>query len=356
MLLLAVLLVQESLADLPVPEGAVPPGGWALERQADGLVIPAQVWEGRLHFLDRGRGDSYRALPATAPAAGWTLEEAAGGALVIRHGDREAAVYRSTAVAPPAGLDPVYTRGGFLHPLRSPSGQILTNASPRHHAHHYGVWSGWKRAVLGEREADLWLPAARTGSVEALGIESRSSGPVFAGFRARHRFKIGGRPAIEETWDVKLFAVAGVYVLDLQSIQEVTAAVQISEHRYGGIGFRGPPAWEGKDGMLVRTNEGKAREAAQGSRPDWFVCSGTGGAVGLIGHASNLRAPQSVRVHPDEPFLNWSLPADGAFGLVPGAPLRLRYRFVLADAAPPEALMNALSRSFSSPTPPKRVP
>ena len=104
------------------------------------------------------------------------------------------------------------------------------------------------------------------------------------------------------------------------------------------------------DGITALTSEGDGRSEAQGSRPKWTILSGKGGAVGLIGRTDNVRSPQSLRVHPDEPFFNWSIPADGNLSLKKGEFLDLHYRLVLSDTPIPAETIDALADSFSRPT------
>jgi hypothetical protein len=199
-------------------------------------------------------------------------------------------------------------------------------------------------------EGDLWLPLSHTGRVEPLGADLKVEGPLFAGFRARHRFHLKEQAILEETWSVRLFHIEGRYVLDLHVSQEALVDLKILEYRYGGIGFRGPLDWEGKDGMAVVTNNGLGRVDAQGSRPAWTVLNGKGGSVGLTAHTSNFRSPESVRVHPDEPFFNWSIPADGDFQVLKGKTLEVRYRIVLGDEPIQAPSMDALAKAFTAPS------
>ena len=55
--------------------------------------------------------------------------------------------YQGSEVQPPEGMDPIYARSGFIHPLRSPSGLVLTEAFPPDHAHPaWSLFSAWTRA------------------------------------------------------------------------------------------------------------------------------------------------------------------------------------------------------------------
>ncbi|NBB77204.1 MAG: hypothetical protein GVY02_07485 [Bacteroidetes bacterium] len=47
---------------------------------------------------------------------------------------------------PPEELDDRYRRSGYIHPVYSPGGRVLTNhLDPSNHPHHSGIWSAWPR-------------------------------------------------------------------------------------------------------------------------------------------------------------------------------------------------------------------
>jgi hypothetical protein len=52
------------------------------------------------------------------------------GALVIHAGARNLLQYYFKTVYPPTGVDTSYKRSGFIHPLWSPHGQVLTRSQP----------------------------------------------------------------------------------------------------------------------------------------------------------------------------------------------------------------------------------
>ncbi|MBT7298350.1 MAG: hypothetical protein HN849_02495, partial [Victivallales bacterium] len=55
-------------------------------------------------------------------------------------GDEPVLSYRHAPMPPPEGVNARYTRSGFIHPLYSPGGEILTAIHPRDHYHHMGLW------------------------------------------------------------------------------------------------------------------------------------------------------------------------------------------------------------------------
>ena len=64
--------------------------------------------------------------------------------------------YNHALMPPPEGQDPLYTRSGFIHPLWSPAGAVLTNIHPKDHYHHLGVWMPWTMATFEGRDIDFW--------------------------------------------------------------------------------------------------------------------------------------------------------------------------------------------------------
>jgi hypothetical protein len=69
----------------------------------------------------------------------------------------------------------------------------------------------------------------------------------------------------------------------------------------------------------------------------------------MLGHPANLRAPQPVRMYPDEPFLNFAPTRSGRLDLALGHPYIARYRFITLDGAPNVALFERLWRDYAEP-------
>src|SRR5678816_2620607 len=68
--------------------------------------------------------------------------------LTISSGDQMLLTYQFKTVYPPAGQDTNYKRSGFIHPLYTPHGQVLTRIQPPDHYHHYGIWNAWTHLSL----------------------------------------------------------------------------------------------------------------------------------------------------------------------------------------------------------------
>lgn len=337
-------LAQVAPVEVPLPPGFDAARPWKAVRARDGKEVPAQAAGAVAVVLDEaGEKAEYRI--ESGPAGAYPKVECLdpdGKHLLFRFGGKDILRYNYAVVKPPGGVDPVFERSGYIHPVWNPAGNVVSNDHPPKHLHHHGLWFPWTSSEFEGRKSDFWNSAARQGKVECVKVEESWSGPVFGGFRARHRFvnlnaPEGPKAALDEVWEVRVYARADVFLFDLVSTQTcaTNSPLVIKEYRYGGLGFRGSGEWEGKKGVEFLTSEGKRREDGHATRARW--CSmfgkvnGKETTVGFLCHPSNFRYPQNMRIHPDEPFFNWAPSQAGDFSIEPGKPYVSRYRFVVAD-------------------------
>ena len=68
-----------------------------------------------------------------------------GKALDYKMGEKLLFSYNYATVYPVSGVDSVYKRSGFIHPLKTLGGEVMTNCSPADHYHHFGLWYAWTK-------------------------------------------------------------------------------------------------------------------------------------------------------------------------------------------------------------------
>ncbi|GAG27004.1 unnamed protein product, partial [marine sediment metagenome] len=117
--------------------------------------------------------------------------------------------YNHAPVPPPKGKSKNYTRSGFIHPLWSPAGQVLTQIHPKDHIHHMGIWMPWTNARFEGRNIDFWNLKAGKATVRFKRFLSHTGGPVYGGFLAQHEHvdltaPQGEKVALNEIWDVRV--------------------------------------------------------------------------------------------------------------------------------------------------------
>lgn len=262
----------------------------------------------------------------------------------------------------PLGVDEVYRRGGYLHPLYTPRGVAVTNDYPEDHRHHHGIWSAWTRTRFRDRPVDFWNMDDRQGKVDFEKLERTFRGPVFAGFEAllSHVASIQNQAvvALRERWTVTTYrrhdSEPSYFVLDIDSTQEaVSDPLLLEEYVYGGFALRGHTQWDDRTRVTFRTSEGLDRERADASKARWCAISGEvdGAAVGfaLLGHPENFRAPQPVRIHPKDPYLAFAPVKEGPFSIEPGKPYSSRFRVVSFDGQLDPTLIDRLWQDYADP-------
>lgn len=261
---------------------------------------------------------------------------------------------------PSPDIEPAYQRGGYLHPVRTPSGRIATDDYPSDHYHQHGVMMAWTSVEYDGRKTDFWNMGNSLGRVEAIGVDRRQSGPVFAGWHADHHYVdlTSGTPviALRELWQVRVYAMDGANVFDIDVRQEapLNQKVSLPQYHYGGMAVRGATSFRGNPASAtVLTSDGKDRASADASRARWAYIGGqVDGAmagIAMLGHPDNFRAPEPLRVHPTDPYICFAPSRLGAWSITTATPHAVRYRFVATDGPPDRALLDRLWRDYADP-------
>ncbi|MBO7371410.1 MAG: PmoA family protein, partial [Bacteroidales bacterium] len=105
-------------------------------------------------------------------------------AVVLKKSGKDVLKYNFAINQSPEGVDPVFNRGGYIHPAYTPSGFVLTNIQPRDHRHHYGIWNPWTKLMYDGQVYDCWNLVERQGTVRPEAVEALYEGDVFSGFNA----------------------------------------------------------------------------------------------------------------------------------------------------------------------------
>ena len=70
-------------------------------------------------------------------------------------GEQPVLSYVHSETFPPEGIDTIFKRSAYIHPLWSPGGARLTRIQPPDHWHHYGIWNPWARTHFGEHKVNF---------------------------------------------------------------------------------------------------------------------------------------------------------------------------------------------------------
>lgn len=282
---------------------------------------------------------------ASFPAVSFTGEmrcEETDDAIRIFSGDNPVLVYNKKPRPEAAENDPAYARTGYLHPVHSPSGKILSGDYAPDHPHQHGIFFAWTKTEFEGRAPEFWNERKQAGKVHYESTQEIRSESESAGFSVTHRWEDltapeGAKPVLRETWRLEARESKGAYVLDLVSEQRCAgeSPLKIDVYHYGGMAVRGNADWLGEEEERIFTSEGLGRVAGNHTRPDWVRMQGEldGATCGILALPSpeNFRAPQWVRLHPAKPYFVFAPMVEESFEIKPGETYRSSFRFVLYD-------------------------
>ncbi len=222
--------------------------------------------------------------------------------------------YQYEMTLPPEGVDEKYKKSGFIHPVWSPGGEVLTRIQPPDHYHHYGIWGPWTKTHIGDRQVDFWNLGEGQGTVLFKSFLNEIQGDIFSGFTAlQEHIDFGAsednKVAINEELEIKIWNLNSSkkswlidYTTTIKSPLE--SGILFDAYRYGGgIGFRATEKWN-KDNSTVLTSENKDRLSADGSSGKWVIIEGESktkeGRSGILfmGLPTNRQFPEPMRVWP----------------------------------------------------------
>lgn len=292
------------------------------------------------------------------------------GALTVRSGESNLLQYYFKTVYPPAGVDTVYKRSGFIHPLWAPHGQELTRIQPPDHYHHYGIWNPWTHVLYERDTIDFWNINLKQGTVRFAKFISVENGAVFSEYNVLHEHVVlkkesTGKVAINELLSVRVYLLQkdpDSYFVDF-NIQLNCAGenpVKLLEYRYAGLGWRTTEKWTNKNSEVL-TSEGKTRRDADGSKARWCIVQGNidtdyAGIV-MMSYPTNYNYPEPLRIWPEtqngrgDMFANFCPTKDMDWLLIPGKNYNLRYRFLVFNN--PQSAEKAESAWYYFANPPK---
>ncbi|HZJ19947.1 MAG TPA: PmoA family protein [Pricia sp.] len=279
--------------------------------------------------------------------------------------------YRYEMHYPPEGVDSVFQKSGYIHPVLTPKGDTLSRINPPDHWHHYGIWGPWTHTRIDTMRVDFWNLVERQGTVLFKEFNSAISGPAYSGFNAAQehidrKTQKEARVALNENLEVRLWNLGRPdrYMFDYTTSfrSPLKEGILFEAYRYGGgIGMRFTERWKA-DNCSVLTSEGKDRLSADGSNARWCIVSGASadekGTAGILfmSHPENRAHPEPMRV--------WPIDANGGRGdmffefcpirheewqIEPNKAYELKYRMVVFDGDLSADEAEAYWQSFAKP-------
>ncbi|MGJ8738843.1 DUF6807 family protein, partial [Zobellia laminariae] len=228
------------------------------EKGGKSVEIPFQIDEekNRIYFVPTDATQSYRlqnGSPSLKSDAGIS-EQKQEGSLQLNFKNKSAVSYRYEMTYPPEGVDSIFKKSGYIHPIITPKGDTLTRIQPDDHYHHYGLWGPWTHTQVDGERVDFWNLGDGMGTVLFKKFKNTESGDVYASFTAvqEHidlKTKEEPQVALNEDIQVKLWNLnrPDRYMFDYTSefSSPLEKGILFEAYRYGGgLGLRFNERWK----------------------------------------------------------------------------------------------------------------
>ena len=284
-------------------------------------------------------------------------------AITISRGEAAVVVYNKQSPPVPEGINPVYNRSGFLHPVSTPAGRVVTAAFPYDHPHQDGVFSAWVKTSWNGQDVDFWNLAGGTGRVVHQRVVATFSDDTSTGFEVDLVHRTQQPPFVDvlrERWKVTVRPTDGSYFdFDLESTQTAITNIPliVKEYHYGGMALRGPTRWltgkvkegepavqEAREPNSFLNDHGSDRIRGNHEKARWVSLSGLMDgkpvSITVLCHTDNFRAPQAARLHPTKPYFCFAPCVEGEFVIDREHPVHTRYRYLVTDSLPDTEWLN----------------
>lgn len=293
-------------------------------------------------------------LNSPAPATPLNHVDADKDNFTMYSGKDKILSYKHSYTPAPEGADSLYGKSGYIHPLYSPSGNIMTSIQLPDHYHHYGIWNPWTKIHIGGKEMDLWNLVKKQGTVRFGGLASRRSGELFSSLEilqehVEYREQEPERIILNEKWKIRSFPVeiqgtkCWLIDLDVELNNAIDETIEFVQYRYGGgLGFRANADWTNENSSMI-TSAGKTRKDADASKARWALLEGefsNGSKSGILlcSHPGNREHPEPMRMWPPDAvsgkgyvFFEYTPIRHRSWFIEAGKSYALKYRMLVFD-------------------------
>ena len=271
--------------------------------------------------------------------------------------------YRKKPLEEAKNNAPHYSRTGYIHPLYSPSGKIITGDYAPDHPHQHGLFFAWTKSSFRDKPTEFWNQKKKLGDIRFHRFLGKTENKKSLTLQFEQIFSAGkdsDEPILKEIWEITVPGKELPYhQFDLTSIQSCATKDPLAVHKYhyGGMAIRGNDQWLKLDedgnplGKMI-TSEEKNRENGNHTRPRWVTMHGPVDeqecGVVVMNHPDNFRFPQWVRLHPSKPYFVYAPMVEEPFMIKPDKPYISKFRYLTYDGAPDHAVIEGSWKEWIS--------
>ena len=329
--------------------------------------VPFQIQNGIMYFQTKSdaASKSFRLAKGKAKESKPMAIVERDGKLMIQANGQDLLGYQMKILYPPAGVDTAFKRSGFIHPLVSPKGQVLTRIQPADHSHHYGIWNPWTHVLFEKDTVDFWNLYLKKGTVRFVKVLEKTVGNVFSEYKVQHDHvafqKASEKVAMNEIQTVRVYQPDennDYYIMDIDFELKCASEspVTILQYRYAGLGWRATQQWNNKNSEVL-SSEGKNRKEADGTKARWCMVQGAvdgtnAGAV-MLSNPQNFNHPEPLRIWPEnmydrgDMFAMFAPTKDTDLPLIPGKTYTFKYRWLVFNGQISKEKIEAVWKNYA---------
>jgi predicted dehydrogenase len=309
--------------------------------------------------------------------------------IVISNADKILLQYNKAVTKRPADVNEEFARSGYIHPIITPGGKVVTGDFPLSHPHQHAFFMAWVKTKFEGREIDFWNQAKKSGRISHSKVLKVINDDKRCGFSVELLHKDITTPekpveVLRENWEVTASDCGdNCFSFDLVSRQTNVAdsPLVLEKHVYGGLGVRGNAQWDKpganramnvwsrenaastSTGISVEppgidvmghdflTSEKKMRTDGNHTTAKWTAMygpvDGKTAGIAVLMHPENFRFPQPVRLHPSKPYFSVAPVVAGQFEIKPGETYVTRMRVIAFDGDVDAAMLDHQWQMYS---------
>ena len=100
---------------------------------------------------------------------------------------------------------PHYSRTGYIHPLYSPSGKIITGDFAPDHPHQHGLFFAWTKSSFRDKPTEFWNQKKKLGDIRFHQFLGKTETKKSLSLQFEQIFTAGkdsDEPILKETWEI----------------------------------------------------------------------------------------------------------------------------------------------------------
>lgn len=253
--------------------------------------------------------------------------------------------------------------GGFIHPFRTPAGEVVTGLAPSDHPHHRGIFLAFVE-MHGKEDADFW-GWGQHAPKDGRKIVNKNLGPTsgtlkwgnekipneaIETFPVENIWEVDGKVMLTEQMNGTLRLIDGqATVLELDYKLTPENDIWLARWAFSGFCVRtradGTIRAESSDGEVKLPDPIHTKPESDWPDKPWYaftikLASGKNIGVAVINHPEN--PPTLWHNHRQTRMINPCIVAPAEVKLKAKEPLRLRYKVVAWDGETPGKLLSDL--------------